>query len=449
MSRLPRLAVGSIQPDADRRLVVWGLLEGLRREGLQVQSFSSRAHFPSYPAATTICGLPQRHLDTWLMSQEVCRGLFARGFGAADVAVIEGQFEDPSGLPRSGGSLDQLCRWLDLPRLAVVDLSRLGRCRLPTRPAAVDGLLLDRAADTRALSAWSTDLEILWGIPVLGALEESGDLRDELSATPRGSRLSREFCRRLGDRFVRYWRPQEIRRIAASKAFARGGAEAGWTELLPRKLTVAVAYDEAFHCYFPCTLDLLELHGSKVVDFSPLHDEKLPPDTDVVYLGCGHPERFADALAANHCMKAALGSHLAAGRRIYGEGGGAAYLCQLMETPSGKMRRMAGVLPAIARLRKPPITPQPIEITTRRSTWLAPAGTRLRGYRNSFWTLDALGAEIGLAGGSRHHDELVGCYQAVGSLLHMDFAATPGLLRKAFFASPGSGEVSDPWTAVS
>ncbi len=51
--------------------------------------------------------------------------------------------------------------------------------------------------------------------------------------------------------------------------------------------------DDAFHCYFPDTLDLLELRGATVCDFSPLRDERLPVDTDIVYFGCGRPDLFA------------------------------------------------------------------------------------------------------------------------------------------------------------
>ena len=98
-----------------------------------------------------------------------------------------------------------------------------------------------------------------------------------------------------------------------------------------------------------------------MVDFSPLRDENLPPQADIVYLGCGHPEQFAAALAENHCMIAALRSHLRAGRRIYGEGGGAAFLCQRMETPEGEFKWMAGVLPAVARLVRDPLPGKPVE----------------------------------------------------------------------------------------
>ncbi len=208
------------------------------------------------------------------------------------------------------------------------------------------------------------------------------------------------------------------------------------------KLTVAIALDEAFDCYFPNTLDLLEQRGAVVVDFSPLRDEHLPPQADVVYFGCGHPERYAAALSENHCMMAALRSHLCAGRRIYAEGGGAAYLCQQMETPQGEFRLMAGVLPAVARLERWPQAARPVEVTLARPTWLGAKGTRIRGYQNPMWRLEPLGRCAGFGAEPGLEYLLAGSFHAVGSLLHVDFAAEPALLEHFF--RPAAGQVGSP-----
>src|SRR5690606_27303091 len=158
-----------------------------------------------------------------------------------------------------------------------------------------------------------------------------------------------EMCHRLGEAFLQRTDLSELLRIAR---------RAPELETLPESrpaaqrccVRVAVAYDDAFHCYFPDTLDLLELSGATVVNFSPLRDECLPPDTDIVYFGCGHPERFAADLAANCCMQSALRTHVCSGRRVYAEGGGLAYLCRYIKDHGGKCLPMAGILPAAARL---------------------------------------------------------------------------------------------------
>ena len=83
--------------------------------------------------------------------------------------------------------------------------------------------------------------------------------------------------------------------------------------------------------------------------FSPLRDECLPADTDIVYLGCGSPHEHAAALAENHCMLMALKEHVCSGKRIYAEGGGLAYLCQHVEMADGKRTPMVGALRAVAK----------------------------------------------------------------------------------------------------
>ena len=198
-----------------------------------------------------------------------------------------------------------------------------------------------------------------------------------------------------------------------------------------RPLTVAVAFDSAFNCYFPDTLDLLELRGAKVVDFSPLRDEVLP-EADVVYLGCGHPEFEAEALSSNHCMLLALRNHVRGGRRVYAEGGGLAYLCEHLETPKGELVPMLGVLPAIARLNRRRTAVRPVEVTVAKDTWLACGGAQLRGYLNSNWSLEATGPLAECLAEPGHEQDLLAQFQVVGSRMHLNFAAQAEALGNFF-----------------
>jgi cobyrinic acid a,c-diamide synthase len=444
MSTVPRFAVGTFQPGADSQIVLWAFLDSLHRSGLEVQSFHSRACFPRYPGSASITGRIARHLDSWLMSPDLCREIFLRGVQTADLAVVEGRFSPVDDSSLSGGALEPLCQWLDLPRVAVLDVSRAGHCRLPNRPPSLDAILLDRVADSRQAAQFATEFESLWGIPVLGALELLPQLRARFDAIPRGNRLPADLCQVLGDHFMRHWKPERLLEIARRREFPAGRSR-GMPALsaLP-KLTVAIAYDEAFNCYYPDLLDLLELQGASVVDFSPLRDENLPPQVDIVYFGCGHPERFAAALSENHCMASALRSHLCAGRRIYGEGGGAAYLCHQMETPAGDLKRMAGVLPAVARFERNPSPVRPMEITLARSNWLGEQGARLRGYRSSFWRFEPAGDLVGFAAEREHDFDMIGNFHAVGSLLHLHFAAQPKCLDRFFVPGVPQSDLFSP-----
>ena len=92
---------------------------------MQVQSFLSQACFPACQGLTTITGLPARHLDSWLMSPETCRQIFVRGAQGADLALVQGEYESAVSSGDTGGRLETLCRWLNLPRLVVVDADRV------------------------------------------------------------------------------------------------------------------------------------------------------------------------------------------------------------------------------------------------------------------------------------------------------------------------------------
>ncbi|MEX0711545.1 MAG: hypothetical protein WD278_04305 [Pirellulales bacterium] len=466
MLRLPRLAIGTIQAEADTQPISWALMELLVAAGSQVQHFHSRACFSPLNAALPVTGLDSRHLDSWLMSREVCREMFIHGCAATDLALVEGRFASHDrhaasaclGHPfgetaaeggaeeknaQEGSKLDTLCDWLDLPRLVVLDASRIQTCLVPERPAQIDGLLLDRVRGPGQAYHLQTTLEALWDVPVLGALACLPELRQAVTRLPRGTAPPRELCRELADQLRPYADPRRIMDLAARREMPPVRPHL-FLELHPappsRRLTVAVAYDTAFNCYFPDTLDLLEVQGAKVLDFSPLRDEALPHDTDVVYMGCGHPELFAEALTGNHCMLSALRSHISAGRRVYAEGGGLAYLCQYLETPSGSRFPMVGALPAVARLNPRPARVRAVEVTLRQGNWLGDAGTRLRGYLNTNWLLEPAGPLASHLAEPEHALDLVGRYQVLGSRLHLNFAAH-GEMLSSFFTPHRSAAV--------
>jgi len=449
MPDLPRLAVGTIQPAADAQVMVWALMEALQRSGLQVQSFFSQACFPRHPAAAVITGMVPRHLDSWIMSPERCGETLVRGAEAADVALVEGKYDPALDDEARGGRLEPLCRWFNLPRLVVLDAAVVDASGLPQRPEHVDGALLDRVGDDRHLAQLSTNIEALWRVPVLGALGTLADLRARLDALPRDGCPAGPLFEQLGDHFMRTWHPARIWGLSREREFPRALARRSSQRVESTKLTVAIACDEAFHHYFQDTLETFEGLGATVVDFSPLRDESLPLDTDVAYLGCGRPDRYAAALAENHCMKAALRSHLARGGRIYAEGGGAAYLCHEIETAQGQTARMVGTLPAVARLRPDSVGPRAVEVALDQPTWLGERGTRLRGYRNSIWDFVPLAPPGSLVTAEARRGVLTRSFQAIGSLVHVDFAAQPHLLRRFFHPQVPECRFVDPWSGTS
>lgn len=454
MTRLPRIAVGTVQPGANDSPILWALLNLLERHDTTVQTFSSQARFHPRTGVSSVTGQDQRHLDSWLMTRDVAREIFFRGGMPVDLAVVEGQFrsdhERLSGgrrrAPRpeseradcheskradchdSEGRLETLCDWLDLPRIAIVDARQMSGCRMPDRPDLVDGILLNAAPLGRAGAELRVNLEAIWGVPVLGSLPQQADLHRRILALPPGGAPTPSFCQTLGDALAPSFDVQRLLDIASRRNFCAATPPGLFDpRCAEQPCTIAMAYDEAFHCYFPDALDLLEYRGARIRVFSPLHGESIPADTDVVYFGCGNISQHVEELSANCCLKQALRCFAADGGRIYAECAGLAYLCEHLVLESGVGYPMAGVFPAVAHRNPLAGQPRPVELPFAHACWLGASSSRLRGYYNESWEIEPVGPLLSDACG-----RLISCQEAVGSRVHLDFAAQPELLDRFF-----------------
>ncbi len=138
MTHLLRAAVGTVQPEIDAARMVTALSCLLDRYGWQTQTFCYRSARTSEHYGNHLGGLPCRFLDSWLMSPSLAREYFQYSAGDGEVALVAGRFQpsQESSAP-GGGTLEDLCDWLDLSRLVVLDVQRLVDCRMPPRPPGV------------------------------------------------------------------------------------------------------------------------------------------------------------------------------------------------------------------------------------------------------------------------------------------------------------------------
>lgn len=435
MSNLPRLALGALSPALDPQPLCWALIRLLSRTGLRVQHFRSSATLSGISAPLAAAGRVSRHLDSWLMTPRQTRQVFAQKASSRDLALVEGAFTPLSG---AASSLATLCQWLGLPRIGLVDAQLLDPCSGYRPTNEVDALLIDRLEDARQFFALQLRLERQSGKPVLGGLPLRGELRQELAQAQYYDRTPGEALDRLADALEAWTQWEAIVELAAQCGPLVGcDASTAPGDCAQRSggLRIALAYDEAFHCYFPDALDGLEASGATIVDFSPLRDEALPPQTDLVYLGCGHPERFAAGLSGNHCLIAALREHVRSGRPVYAEGGGLPYISQALRTSEGAEWPMAGLLPVVARQVGGASSPSPIEATLIQDCLLGTRGSRLRGYRNSSWRVEPTAALPCATTEEQANSSLFVAGPVVGSLLHLHFSLQPRVLGRLLRAA--------------
>jgi cobyrinic acid a,c-diamide synthase len=444
MAEMPRLALATPPEGPEPAIASLALLAALTRRGVKVQHFRAWACPVSTQLVGPITGLPGRHLDPWLMPDEVCRKVFLRGSRNADLSVVEGTIGELVDTPAPllcrfraytdrPGSLLSLIESLELPVVAVVDCRLASPLHLPEIPAQADAVIFDGISGQEQFERLRLMTRLILGKPVLGAVEDLPRIREALAGLPAHRSVPPDSLDVLARSFSRYADFDAIRDLADSRGDLASSCDVEISRCAERgrHFRVAYAMDDAFGGYFPDTLEAIETLGAQLVEFSPLHDEALPKHVDLVMIGCGFPDLYADKLAANYSMLASLSDHVYRGQRIYSEGGGTAYLAHSMILVDRRVPG-AGIFPIDAELLPSPVWPEPVERELIHDAWLGPRGTPFRGYRSGRWRLHPAleshdcPARCGHLTAERdvffHHN-------AVGGTIHLHLGALPEVIE--------------------
>ena len=103
-----------------------------------------------------------------------------------------------------------------------------------------------------------------------------------------------------------------------------------------KNIKIGIAKDNAFSFYYNDNIEFLENLGAEIKYFSPLKDEKIPDDVDMLYFGGGYPENYAAELENNISMINSIRDFYNKNGVIYGECGGFIYLSKKLIILDGK-----------------------------------------------------------------------------------------------------------------
>ncbi|MFN3467613.1 MAG: cobyrinate a,c-diamide synthase, partial [Candidatus Brocadiales bacterium] len=339
----PSLLIAGTHSGVGKTTVTLALMATLKKRGLKVQGFKVGPDYidPGHHSLAT--GIPSRNLDTWMMGPEACLELFARAAREADISVIEGVMGlyDGHSNCTGAGSTAHLAKLLGVPVILVLDAKGLGQSaaamalgyKLLDPEILLASIILNNVASETHLEYLKKPIEEQAGLPVLAYMKKDTNLsipERYLGLTP-----SQEFSdnpniyKDLAERLI--WSgkkgPMEIacltREIVPQRP--RVFDEGTTRRVAPthsNTIHLALARDEAFHFYYQDNLDLLQSLGARLLPFSPLRDNALPPEADLVYIGGGFPELYASQLEANLPMKESIRQAAKKGVAIYAECGG-------------------------------------------------------------------------------------------------------------------------------
>jgi len=344
---MPGVIIAAPGSGSGKTTVTLGLLRAFRRRGTAVRGAKSGPDYIDPRFHEAACGQPCVNLDPWAMSPQRLRALAATD----DLLLIEGAMGLFDGVPPDGrGATADLARVLGLPVVLVVDAARMAQSVAPLvagfarhAPAVrVAGVILNRVGRPSHAAILRRALATQ-DIPVLGALPRQSGLTHpsrHLGLVQAGERDDLDaYIDTVATTIAAHVDLAALGRLATSLP-----AAPPHRRFDPPGQRLAVASDTAFAFAYPHLLRDWQDAGAEIFPFSPLADDPVPHDVDVVILPGGYPELHAGRIAA---VQKFINSLRIASQHsdIYGECGGYMVLGNTLTDASGKSHNMAGLLP--------------------------------------------------------------------------------------------------------
>ena len=346
-TKIPRIMLASASSASGKTTITAALIKVLskkaEREGKSKPcAFKCGPDFID-PMFHKKAGAESANLDSFFLPKEKLRSLFCH-YAKGSLAIIEGAmgFYDGFSQKSESGSAFEIANILDCPVILVVDASKSSRSILALisgfknwkSNSKIEGVILNNISKMRAQEMKDV-IENEIGIKMLGSLEKKAQYAIESRhlglMTPESDGEVDEKLSLLEKEVEESFDIEKILEIAQS-ASEISFEDNLFTESLgenkteTKKIQIAVAKDEAFCFYYRENLDLLCSMGAKLVEFSPLKEEKLPDGTDALYLGGGYPELFPEKLFENTTMIKSIKNSVLGGLPTIAECGGFLYL---------------------------------------------------------------------------------------------------------------------------
>jgi len=336
--------------------IALGLMAAFRAMGLKAQPFKCGPDFIDAGIHRLITGIPSRNLDIWMCSEDYVRECFYKHSEKADISVIEGVM----GIYDGRYSTASIARLLNLPVILVVDAYGMAE----SAGALVKGykdwadeaninlkwIIFNRVGSERhflRLKNSIKDVDIAGYLPrslnfqiphrhlgLLVAEENPIDTEDI-------NRLAEAVHKNIDIKAL--ISGSELKSVVPDKFLNMNNLE--MANCQPQFKKIGVAYDKSFCFYYEDNLDMLRNSCAEIVQFSPLADSSLPDGIDVLYLGGGYPELYAESLSSNKRMLKEIHDWSQSGMPVYAECGGLMYLSKGIYVQDGRFFDMTGVFP--------------------------------------------------------------------------------------------------------
>lgn len=387
--KFPRILISALRGSSAKTIMSLGITVALERRGHKVLPFKKGPDYIDASWLSKAAGSPCRHLDLYFMGEEGLRQAFYPYASPDKLALVEGNRGLFDGMDTKGTySTASIAKILDIPVILVLDAQKitntistfvLGSKALDPK-VPIKGVILNKVAGKRHIDILKKSIIENTGLPVLGAVPkisiEIPERHLGLVTADESSEIN-ETLEKLGDMAEEYLDIEAIVELAKNTdEFQFENKES--VEPTEKKVRVGIIRDKAFQFYYPENLETLEREGAELIEFDSMKDKELG-DIDLLYIGGGFPEVFAESLSKNISFKNSIKNFADNAGYIYGECGAMIYLGAEVSF-EGKTYEMCGVFPLAYEFTKKPAGHGYTEIEVINENPFFPSGIKLRGH---------------------------------------------------------------------
>lgn len=423
----------------------------LADQGIKVAPFKVGPDFIDPGHHSKIAGKTSFNLDSWILSQEYNTRIFNENTMDSDIAVVEGVmglFDGVDGLSEAG-STAQMAKWLNLPVVLIV--SAKGKARSAAaivqgfenfdKDLKIAGVIFSQTGSLQHYEYLKKAVEQNCRTKCLGHMPRNDSLimpeRHLGLVTSDEFDISTEVISTLIAMVKDYIDMAGL--IDCLKTFEPTmNSDPAILDVFYKKgPTIAVARDKAFCFYYQDNLDILKKFGAKIIEFSPLKDDKLPQNIDGIYFGGGYPEVFAKELSDKRKLLQEIKENSLSGMPIYGECGGFMFLCNTLSTMDDTQAyAMSGCFDLRVQMSTRLRSLGYREIILKKDTIIGKKGDVLRGHEFHYSSLENNDQDIPsvyhVTSRAGQNITLKG-YQVLntlGSYLHIHFGSNEGCAKQ-------------------
>ena len=384
----PAILISAPNSGSGKTIITSIILNALIKKGLKICAYKTGCDYLDTKILKFHSKSEVYNLDTWLMNKESVLELFKKTSTGKDIAVIEGAM----GLYDGGKfSSSEIAKLLKVPVILVMNVKSMGESAAALAlgfknydsEIKIAGVILNCVGSE---SHGKLISKVLYekGIEILGILKRSEDLKipsRHLGLIPLNENENTESL----NKFENCINIDEILKIAYSnteKILSENSQQRHNKIHKSKKISLGIAYDEAFSFYYSESLEALKNHGIDLKFFSPIRDSKIP-EANGYFFGGGYPEIYAEELSGNITFKNEIKKAYESGKIIFAECGGFMYLSNTIENLKGEKFQMTGIIKSDSIMSERPVIGY-VEAKALKKNFLCSEGSIIRGHEFHF-----------------------------------------------------------------